>query len=163
MKHIVIVLLSFLFLGCASVEKQHFKARSFYEKNRKELADLCSSEFPSETKYIKGDTIVQFKEVKGDTVYEDCPDGTKVKCPENKTVYKTIYQTDTIVKPNTAFEDKLRYRINDLESDNTLLAKEKESLKNDLKQAEKESTKKDWIIFSLGFLCVIGIVVIIKK
>lgn len=160
---LVVLFTVLLLVSCKSFDKEHFKARNFYEKNKKELANLCAAEFPSETKYIKGDTIVVVKEIKSEPFFVDCPDGSKAKCPESKTVYKTIYQTDTIVKPNTAFEDKQRYKINDLESDNTLLIKENETLKNDLKQAEKESSKKDWIIGGLGVLCVIGLIVIIKR
>lgn len=157
MKYIVIILLSLLFLGCASVEKQHFKATQFFLSNNGKLAELCASEFPSETKYIKGDEVVKYDTIINHIeVFVDCPDGTKVKCPENKTVYKTIYQTDTIVKPNTALEAKLRAEINDLQANNTILYKENESLLN-------QSKKDKRTIYVLGFFLGFAIIVILKK
>lgn len=157
----ILILLAIILVGCSGLKET--KSRNYYLSHKDKLAELCASEFPSETKYIKGDTIVKVKEIKGKNVFVDCPDGTKKECPENKTIYKTIYQTDTIVKSNKALEAKLQYRINDLESDNTLLVKEKAKLENDLKQAKKESGQKDWIIGGLLFALGIAIVVIIKK
>ena len=157
----ILILLAVILVGCSGLKET--KSRNYYLSHKDKLAELCASEYPIETKYIKGDTIVKVKEVKGETVFVDCPDGTKKECPENKTIYKTIYQTDTIVKSNTALERKLQYRINDLEADNTLLVKEKIKLENYLKQANKESSQKDWIIGGLLFALGIAIVVIIKR
>lgn len=161
MKYILIIITALLLIGCGNLKET--KSRNYYLSHKDKLAELCSSEFPSETKYIKGDTIVKVKEIKGEMVFVDCPDGTKKECPENKTIYKTIYQTDTIVKSNKALEAKLQYRINELEANNTLLDKEKTKLKNYLKQAKKEGSRKDWVIGCLLFALGIAIVIIIKK
>lgn len=81
--------------------------------NPDKLAKLCSDCFPVKPiEVIKGDTVVRIDSVlRVDSVrvQVDCPDGTKVDCPPNKTIYKTrhTHSTDTVKIRDTAFETVL--------------------------------------------------------
>lgn len=153
-----------LFFGCASIEKQHYKSTKFFLNNKYKLAELCASEFPSVPKYIKGDEVVKYDTIINPIeVFVDCPDGTKAECPKQNTITKEVFRTDTIVKPDTAREDVLRQEINKLNASNVLLTEKLEDSEKQLKQANKETSKRDWIIGSLSLLLVIGLISKIKR
>ena len=161
---ILIACASLLFLGCASFEKHHFKATQFFLGNKDKLADLCASEFPSVPKYIKGDEVVKYDTIINPIeVLVDCPDGTKAECPKQKTVFKEVFRTDTIVKPDTAREDVLRQEINKLNASNVLLIEKLEDSAKQLKQAKKETSKRDWIILGLGAILALFLICKIKR
>lgn len=157
----ILILIAVILVGCSGLKET--KSRNYYLSHKDKLSELCASEYPSETKYIKGDTIVKVKEVKGETVFVDCPDGTKKECPENKTIYKTIHQTDTIVKSNTALERKLQYRINNLEADNTLLEKEKTKLEKEVKELKDKYRRSTGSVIGLGLMLTVVVFLIIRK
>lgn len=164
-----------LFIGCASFEKQHFKATQFFLSNKGKLAELCASEFPSETKYIKGDEVVTIEEIEVPIPYQvDCDSVVNAnKGTENSNVVNGIIYTkhikelrqriDTLQKSNTALETKLRAEINKLNASNVLLTEKLEDGAKQLKQASKESRNKDLAIGGLGLLLMIGLIIIIKK
>lgn len=161
---ILIICASFLFFGCASFEKQHFKSTQFFLSNKDKLAELCASEFPSVPKYIKGDEVVKYDTIINPIeVLVDCPDGTKAECPRQKTVFKEVFRTDTIFKPNTALETKLRAEINKLNASNVLLSEKLEDSAKQLKQAKKETSKRDWIILGIGVILALFLTSKIKR
>ena len=134
-----------LLVGCSTFEKQHFKARKFYNENRKELADLCSSEFRPSVEYIKGDSIVVRDTIVGKPIFVDCPDGSQKECPKNTHTKEVITVTDTIKIPDPALETKLRYSIMELEVNS-------KHLQSELVEVSKQSKNKDYIIVGLGLL-----------
>ena len=155
---------SLLFLGCASIEKQHFKATQFFISNKDKLAELCASEYPSVPKYIKGDEVVKYDTIINPIeILVDCPDGTKAECPKQKTVFKEVFRIDTIVKPDTAREDVLRQEINKLNASSVLLTEKIEDSSKQLKQAKKETSKRDWIILGLGAILALFLTSKIKR
>lgn len=139
------LLIATLFVGCSTFDKQHFKARKFYGENRKELADLCSSEFKPVVEYVKGDSIVIRDTIVGKPTFVDCPDGSQKECPKNTHTKEVITITDTIKIADTALETKLRYNIMELEVKSKHLESELVKSKN-----------KDYIIVGLGLL-VLGV------
>lgn len=139
------ILLALLITSCSTFEKQHFKARKFYNENRKELAELCSSEFKPRVEYVRGDSIVVRDTIIGEPIFVDCPDGSKQECPKNTHTKEVITVTDTIKIPDPALETKLRYSIMELEVKSKHLESELVKSKN-----------KDYIIVGLGLL-VIGV------
>lgn len=160
-------------VGCSGLKET--KSRNYYLSHKEKLAELCASEYPGETKYIKGETIIKRDSFPIEVPYRvDCDsvvESNKVSGKPNvvngvvytKLIKELQTRIDTLQDSNKALEAKLQYRINDLESDNTLLIKEKTKLENDLKQAKKESSHKDWIIGGLLFALGISIIVIIKR
>ncbi len=164
MRYLVIFILALSFIGCTSIDKQHFKARQYYMENKDKLAELCAAEFPVIPEYIKGEEIVRYDTISYPyEVLADCPDGTKVECPKPKTIIKEVVRTDTVRRPDLAQEQKLRDRINKVNADNAILRAEKEKALEGLKQSESENKSKDWIIIGLIFTLGICVFVIIKK
>jgi len=161
---LIFSILAFSLIGCASIDKKHFKAQQFFLKNKDKLAELCSAEFPSKTEYIKGDPVIERDTVYSDVpIYVDCPDGTKQECPKQKTIYEKITITDTLKTPNVHYEAKLNFTINELDAKNRFITIQLDKAQKDLKQSESESKRKDWIIGGLIFALAIGVVIIIKK
>lgn len=173
-KLFLLTLLGIVFASCSSIDKQHFKAREFYMKNKTELAILCSSEFPVRPEYIKGDTIKTKEVIYLPSEQVECPDGTKKDCPPPKHTKEIQRITDTIKVPDLATEAKLRNEISELTSNNVFLSKDKEralkelkEAKEDFKQKEKEHKlelrKLNWIIGGLGLIIVFLSIVILKR
>ena len=81
--------------------------------NPDKLAVLCADCFPVKPiEVIKGDTVVRVDSilrVDSVRVQVDCPDGTKVDCPPNKTITRTIktHSTDTLKLRDIAYETVL--------------------------------------------------------
>ena len=154
MKKLLLLTVSiFVIVSCSSVDKKHFKAVQFFNQNKDKLAELCYSEFPAKTEYIKGDTI---RTTKTEVVEKlvDCPDGSKVECKE-KTKYITETIRDTIKVVDTALETKLRTEINKLNASNVLMSEKIEDSLKQLKTANKENNKLEWIIKGLAAVLVI--------
>ena len=166
---------SLLFLGCASFEKQHFKSTQFFLSNKDKLAELCASEFPSETKYIKGDEVVTIEEIVVPVPYQvDCDSVVNSnKETNNSNVVNGIVYTkhikelrqriDTLQKSNTALEAKLRAEINKLNASSVLLTKKLEDSAKQIKQAKKETSKRDWIILGLSAILALFLIGKIKR
>jgi len=120
-KFIYLLLLVIVASSCSTSKlKQQVKAHNYFNKYPNELAELCGTKFPAETKYLPGKPItVPGKPVviPGDTVtvYVDCPDGSKQKadCPPVDTVMitDTLKIVDTIQVENTALIASLNYTI----------------------------------------------------
>lgn len=146
-KLLLLTVAMFVAVSCSSVDKRHFKAVQFFNQNKDKLAELCYSEFPAKTEYIKGDTI---RTTKTEVVEKlvDCPDGSKVECKE-KTKHITETIIDTIKVVDTALEAKLRAEINKLNASNILMSEKIEDSLKQLKTANKENNKLEWIIKGL--------------
>lgn len=120
-KFIYLLLLVIVASSCSTSKlKQQVKAHNYFNKYPNELAELCGTKFPAETKYLPGKPItVPGKPViiPGDTVtvYVDCPDGSKQKadCPPVDTVMRTdtLRIVDTVQVQNTALITSLNYTI----------------------------------------------------
>lgn len=151
----------FVAVSCSSVDKKYFKAVQFFNKNKDKLAELCYSEFPAKTEYIKGDTI---RTTKTEVVekFVDCPDGSKVECKE-KIKYITETIIDTIKVVDTALDAKLRAEINKLNAYNVLISEKLEDSSKQLKQAKKETSKRDWIILCLSAILALFLISKIKR
>lgn len=143
--------------SCGSLAKKESKARAFYEAEKGKLAELCYLHFPvKEIEVIPGDPIIVI-----DTVYSkeiiqvDCPDGSKADCPPPKIINNTTTIRDTIKVLDTALSAKLSSQIEKQNKDIEILEKEKEALKNALKEEKQKNTNKTFIIIGLG-LAVLG-------
>lgn len=162
----ILILFAFVFIGCASHDKQHYKAQKFYNENKPLLADICALNFPNNPIYIPGKEIVKYDTVNKDVFVEvDC-DTVKGKVAVKEVIKylnKTITKTDTIKTPDLAEEGRLRTQINKLEANNILLTKEKESTLKELKESEKEISSLKWQRMGLIMLCFILGVIIFKK
>lgn len=160
-KLLLLTVAIFVAVSCSSVDKKHFKAVQFFNQNKDKLAELCYSEFPAKTEYIKGDTI---RTTRTEVIEKlvDCPDGSKVECKE-KTKYITETIRDTIKVIDTALETKLRAEINKLNASNVLMSEKLEDSVKQLKQAKKEVSKRDWIILGLGAILALFLIGKIKR
>ncbi len=161
MKKLLFIIVLF---GCKSISKQERDADYFYKKYPEKLAAKCTAEYPPTVSYKAGETITKFDTsfIPGDSV--SCPPSingndtiyTKVKCPDSKTIFKTVTRIDTISKIDNAMVALLlmqRDKINaDLISSNTLLSERTKKLKTE-----------SLIIFGLLALIIIGIILKIKK
>lgn len=144
--------------GCASVKKQRSRAHEFFREHPAELAELCGDKFPPKIEYrpgkpiIKSDTTVVTDTVK---VTVDCPDGTQVDCPPNKTVTirDTITVRDTIYQENTARIEEFRLRAERAER----LTVVEQTLRQ---QADKRAKNRGWALG--GLLTVIVLYFILK-
>lgn len=158
----ILILFSFIFIGCSSYDKQHYKAQKFYNENKALLADICALNFPNNPIYIPGKETIKYDTINKDVFIEvDC-DTVKGKVTVKEVVKylnKTITKTDTIKTPDLAEETRLRTQINKLEASNILLTKEKESVLKQLKEHDKEisSLKIQRAIF-LVVILLLGII-----
>lgn len=153
---ILSLLLAIVASSCGTSKlKQQVKAHNYFNKYPNELAELCGTKFPPETKYLPGAPItIPGKPIiiPGDTVKitVDCPDGSKVSadCPPVDTVQvtDTLKITDTIQVQNTALITSLNYTIARQEG---RLA----SLEQDVKDRDTTIKKRDR---QLAILCAIA-------
>lgn len=92
--------------SCASQQKRIDQAYNLVRANNSRLANLCAEQFPVHERFIKGKEITKIDtiHVAGKTFL--CPpSGQKtalIRCPETKTIIKTVSKTDTIELENTA-------------------------------------------------------------
>lgn len=153
MKNFIIGVAAILLISsCApSITKQRYRAFTFYQQNPNELAELCATNFPPKTVFKPGETIIKTDTVTNtvtDTL--ECPDGTKLECPPQKTVYINKYRTDTLEVENTALVAALQYKNQEL---STKLYEEEVRHKLAVERAEdaeKKSKRKTWIIIALS-------------
>ena len=120
-----------LFSSCMTLNKAKQKMRD----NPVALAEMCALHFPTTDKFIKGDPVIQTKEVvRVDTVTVEV-DGKaiKVACPECRSKTETITVTDTIIRLDEASLFVLLSQVNDL----TIKGAVSESKISDLKKEKK--------------------------
>lgn len=162
----ILILFAFVFIGCASHDKQHYKAQKFYNENKTLLADICALNFPNNTIYIPGKEVVKYDTINKDVFVEvDC-DTVKGKVVVKEVVKylnKTITKVDTIKTPDLAEEGRLRTQVYKLTADNVILTKEKESALNELKESKKEINSLKWQRVGLIALCFALGLIIFKK
>lgn len=152
------VLLLLSVMSCKTTEK---KAKAYYLENKGQLSELCKDCFPVREVTLKGDTVTVVDTVTtlGDTIFVDCPDGTKVECPPAKkiTVTKTNTVTDTIIRVDSALVYYYRHLAN---------MNEKELVKEQGKR-NKEKDRADkywsWLMYILGGVGIVGLVVVMKS
>lgn len=170
MRNIILLLSCILFFtGCMTQKKQQRIAHSYFSLHPDELAKICSSKYPAETKFIKGETVTKIDTVtKTDTVEADCPDGTKIKtpCPPNKTITIDNTRIDTLEVLPSGVKAQLQDQINkirDLQID--LVKKDSDHKKTilELNEAKYLSTRRLFIIIALGVLICAGVFLRIKN
>lgn len=161
MKKLILILLSALtIVGCKVTEE---KARKYAYDHKDKLAEWCADCFPVKTiEIIKGDTIYKLDtitRVDNNIITVDCPDGTVLKCPPNKTIYKTLHShsTDTIKVRDTAKE----YHLN---SELSKEQKEHEKTKEKLTEITESRNKyRKYFFISLGIIVAfVGLKLLLK-
>lgn len=158
-----------MFTGCMTQKKQQRIAHSYFSLHPDELAKICSSKYPAETKFIKGETVTKRDTVtKTDTVTADCPDGTQIKtpCPPNKKITIDNSRVDTLEVLPTAVKAQLHDQINQIrDRDINIIQLEAELLKEKQKTDKYEhlAQRRLFIIIALGALMGLGIFLRIKK
>lgn len=114
----ILLILPLLLMSCVTQKK----VDNYLKDNPDYLREKCAIQFPSEPKYIKGETIIDTLKIviEGETI--PCPEPSKendfkpfVKCPDvqYKEVIKT--RTDTIYRTNLANEQRLSNLVNEKE------------------------------------------------
>ena len=153
MKRLILLLtISLLLVGCVTEKK----ARNWAYSHKDKLAEWCSDCYPvkpSDT--IKGDTIIKVDSITStDTirVIVDCPDGTKVECPPQRTITRVIHShsTDTIKVRDTAYERV----IEDKNSKNEDKVKQLERQLEDV--TESRNRYRKWFFILVGLLVAWG-------
>jgi hypothetical protein len=153
MKKLLLLIVCVLLTGCASVNKQRFRAEQFYKEHPNELAEKCATNFPPT--YKEGKTITLPSDtvyVKGDSV--KCPDiinkttgevikGGKAKCPDSKTIYVPQLRVDTIESTATlAKVADLTYKLSE-KSNELIITQDK------LNDALKTAKNRLWYLIGL--------------
>lgn len=163
MKNLIMSLLCILiFSGCMTQKKQQRIAHAYFSIHVDELAAICASNYPDETKYIKGDVIVKIDTVTDSILVSvDCPDGSIqiVDCPPNKTITIDNSRVDTIEVLSTSVKAQLHDQSNKIRDLQIELAIKKA----EAKKAEDISTRRLFTIIALGVLMGLGIFLRIKN
>lgn len=160
---IYLLLLAIVVSSCGTSKlKQQIKAHNYFNQHPNELAELCGTKFPPETKYIPGKTIV----TPGDTVTVrdtvsvtvDCPDGTQVTadCPPNEkqSIRDTIFRVDTITVANTALISSLNYTISSQQARIDIQDAQNKELAAEIKKQSRQ-------IAGMGIGIIVGILVFV--
>lgn len=167
MRILLIISCILMFTGCMTQKKQQRIAHSYFSLHPDELAKICSSKYPSETKFIKGETVTKIDTVRDSIpVQVDCPDGSKADCPPNKKIIIDNSRVDTLEVLPTAVKAQLHNQINQIrDRDINIIQLEAELLKEKQKTDKYENLaqRRLFIIIALGALMGLGIFLRIKK
>lgn len=168
MKNLILLSICILMLtGCMTQKKQQRIAHSYFSLHPDELAKICSSKYPAETKFIKGETVTKIDTVRDSiTVQVDCPDGSKADCPPNKKIIIDNSRVDTLEVLPTAVKAKLIDQINQIRDANLKIIQleaDLEKEKQKTAEAEHLAQRRLFIIIALGALMGLGIFLRIKK
>lgn len=156
----VIIAIAAIFIsGCASLEKQRFKAEKFYRQNPKELAAICATNFPPkytpgkeveqprDTVYMPGDSIPCPPVVNPQTGKTETP---KVQCPPSQKIYIPSLRVDTVQDPAMLAQiENQRYQIGALRLDLDKAVDKRQEAEKSQKEAENKTASKQWIIYGL--------------
>lgn len=161
MKNLSLILIAFVFVGCASLEKKTKKALAIAYENPVPFAVFCADKYPVQARFIPGKDSIIYRDVtiKGDSI--PCPPNDKgevvnVKCPDAKIVYRETLRVDTAFQVDSA---KL-----------TVIREENRALRNDIavKSSTIEELKEDkrvlnrWIIGLGAVVLVLGLLIFRK-
>lgn len=152
-----IIIIALHFLSGCSESKQIAKAKQRLDSNPIEAAKYCAAKFP-----VKEQVIFTPGAIRIDTVWQAYSDYVPFDCPPSDTVvtYKvdvkfkekiitrTVTDTITIVRENTARVDQITRLFDQAQSDNTVLIKR-------LKAANKEISY--WWAFLIACFVAFGI------
>lgn len=167
MRILLIISCILMFTGCMTQKKQQRIAHSYFSLHPDELAKICSSKYPAETKFIKGETVTKIDTIRDSIpVQVDCPDGSKADCPPNKKIIIDNSRVDTLEVLPTAVKAQLHDQINQIrDRDINIIQLEAELLKEKQKTAAAEhlAQRRLFIIIALGALMGLGIFLRIKK
>jgi hypothetical protein len=104
-------------------------------------ANECSNRYPIKEKIVKGETIYYTDTIiEPGLIIQADPILLKVKCPDSKTITKTITRTDTIIKENTA---KLKALERDYNTIYIQLSKEQEKRLTAEETAQKSNRQRN--------------------
>lgn len=143
------------FTGCTT----HNKFVKYANNHKLELAELCTENFPVQTRLIKGDTDTITKIEYKDSIIVRCPPveakngqiiNNTVKCPPASVITKYLTRVDTLIKPDSALTFKLNKK---LESQSDVILK----LQEDFKKEEK--SKDRWRNIAIGALLSCGVLI----
>lgn len=118
MNKTILLILPLLLISCVTQKK----VDNYLKENPEYLREKCAIQFPSEPKYIKGETITDTLTITlpGETI--PCPEPSKendfkpsVKCPDIKIQEVIKTRTDTIYRTNLANEQRLSNLVNEKE------------------------------------------------
>lgn len=174
MKPFIIVLSALLLIGCATQQKKEERRREqakiYFQTHPNELAELCNDELPiPEFEFINGNVLIEYDTIYKDGVVLPCPEPTiynpnpSVKCPECKSIIKTISKTDTVKIVDTRKQFILNSENQLLKSLLTIQTENGHKLA--LEVAEQKQTKNHylWALILLGSLNLIYVVLKIYK
>lgn len=171
MKKVLLFSCILLLTGCMTQKKQQRIAHAYMSMHPDELAAICASEYPSETKYIKGETITK-RDTTRDSIpviiEVDCPDGSKVKkkLPPKETITIDNSRTDTLEVLPTSIKSQLKNQINQIRDRDIKIVQLESDLIKEMQKtedAEKLAQRRLFIIISLGALMGIGLFLRFKK
>lgn len=153
--YVITALCLLLFTSCMTQKKIESISNQYLRDHPEVLAELCSSKYPVQWKFIPGQTV--FLEtppvfIPGDTV--ECPDGSKVvtpsrevKCPDHES------RVDTLIVPDLALADHWRF--------NTVKWQMKASgFEGELKSEKKLKTQ---LAVILGIVSLLLVALLIKR
>lgn len=168
MKNLILLLSCILmFTGCMTQKKQQRIAHSYFSLHPDELAKICSSKYPAETKFIKGEMVTKIDTVRDSIpVQVDCPDGSKADCPPNKKIIIDNSRVDTLEVLPTAVKAQLIDQITQIrDADVKIIQLERdlEKQKQKTDTAEHLAQRRLFIIIALGALMGLGIFLRIKN
>lgn len=167
MRILLIISCILMFTGCMTQKKQQRIAHSYFSLHPDELAKICSSKYPAETKFIKGETVTKIDTVRDSIpVQVDCPDGSKADCPPNKKIIIDNSRVDTLEVLPTPVKAQLIDQINQIRDANVKIVQLEADLEKEKQKtaaAEHLAQRRLFIIIALGALMGLGIFLRIKK
>ena len=167
MRILLIISCILMFTGCMTQKKQQRIAHSYFSLHPDELAKICSSKYPAETKFIKGETVTKIDTVRDSIpVQVDCPDGSKADCPPNKRIIIDNSRVDTLEVLPTAVKAQLIDQINQIRDAHVKIIQleaDLEKQKQKTATAEHLAQRRLFIIIALGALMAVGLFLRFRK
>ena len=174
MKYLFSILLMLITLSAC--KNQQVIANDYFRKyeNKAELSTICQLNFPTTTKYIKGDPIIDIRidTIKSEvlrtvTVEVDCPISDKqttvkkdVTVSDKKETINnntSSKQTDTIYFDDPSKREVINNQLNIATADNFKLKKEKE-----ISDEQLQKQKKQNLYLWIGLISIIVLFVLYK-
>jgi hypothetical protein len=173
MRYLALLAVILLAAGCSPLKHYRKVATDTQvtEEKRKTIAPWVAANFPTETRYVPGDTVVRVDTLTTeDTLYWETVDTVQIPKTIVRYVTKTVTIRDTIYKSDEAKlynERQLRRTIEtDLAKTQVEMAglrAEIGELTIDLNQSQKQKRTLWWVIFALGAFSGLVVWASIKK